>query len=108
MHHHLQWLGLVFGWGMFICGTQIFTVTITAYTLDSYPNAPGEVACLINFSRIIGGFSVGYFQLDWGLKQGFDVSFGVQSAIVAAAILIIVWLHLYGARLRAKGGPLKV
>lgn len=108
MHHHLHWLGLVFGWGMYICGSQIFTVAITEYALDSYSNASGEVACLINFSRIIGGFSVGYFQLDWGLKEGFDVSFGIQSAVVAAGIVIILCLHIFGARMRAKGGPLRV
>ncbi len=90
--HHLHWVAIVFGWGMYVVGCLIASVAITAYALDSYPTGSGEVSALINFARIIGtaaptflrvtltstgGFSVGYFQLDWGEKNGYDVSFGI-------------------------------
>ena len=108
LQKHLSWVAIVFGWGMYVFGYMIMSVAITAYALDSYPTGPGEVSSLINFARLIGGFSVGYFQLAWGLKSGFDVSFGVQAALVAAAVMIIPVLHIYGPRMRAKGGQLKV
>jgi hypothetical protein len=105
--HLLTWVALAFGWGMYVTGYMIVSVAITAYALDSYPNASGELSAFINFSRIIGGFAVGYFQFDWGLQAGFDVSFGVQAAIVGASVIIIVILHLWGEKIRAKGGALK-
>ena len=60
----------------------------------------------MNFARTIGGFAVGYFQQPWGAKDGFGVSFGIQAAIVAVALGILVCLQIFGARMRAKGGPL--
>jgi hypothetical protein len=73
------------------------------------------------------GFSVGYYQMSWGEKAGFNVSFGsesrsplianvgtqltlshlaVQAAIVAGATILVAILILTGARLRQLGGPL--
>jgi hypothetical protein len=57
--HHLHWAAIVMGWGMFVFGYMVASVAIQAYVLDSYPTASGEVASLINFARLIGGFSVG-------------------------------------------------
>lgn len=54
---------------------------------------------------MIAGFAVGYYQMPWGLKSGFDLSFGIQAIIVAAAMIIIVILQKFGARMRAKAGP---
>jgi len=61
--HHLHWAVIVIGWGMFVFGYMVASVAIQAYLLDAYPTASGEMASLINFSRLIGGFSVGYVHL---------------------------------------------
>lgn len=58
--HHLNWAAIVIGWGMYVFGCMIASVAITAYALDSYPTASGEVSSLINLFRLLGGFSVGY------------------------------------------------
>lgn len=108
LKHVLSWVALAFGWGMYVAGIMIVSVAITAYALDSYPNAPGELSAFVNFARIIGGFAVGYFQLEWGVRSGFDVSFGVQAAVVGASSIIIVVLHVWGEKIRAKGGSLNV
>ena len=108
LQRHLVWVALVFGWGMYVFGYMIMSVAITAYALDSYPTGSGEVSSLINLARLIGGFSVGYFQLAWGLKSGFDISFGIQAALVVVAVMIIPVLHMFGPRMRAKGGPLEI
>ncbi|EXJ75011.1 uncharacterized protein A1O5_01707 [Cladophialophora psammophila CBS 110553] len=107
LRNHWLWVAIVFGWGMMAFGTMLCSVAITAYTLDNYPSASGEVSSLINFARLLGGFSVGYFQLDWGQKSGWDVSFGCQAAVVATATLVIIpTLHIFGAKLRRCGGEL--
>lgn len=104
--NHLHYAAIIMGWGMFVFGCMVASVAITAYALDSYPTGSGEVSGLINLSRIIGGFSVPYFQQPWGLAAGYDVSFGVQAALIAVALVILIGIHIYGARMRAWGGTL--
>ncbi|KAK6543578.1 hypothetical protein TWF694_000322 [Orbilia ellipsospora] len=106
LQDHLHYMSLVMGWGMYVFGVLIASVAITAYALDSYPTAAGEVSGFLNFARTIGGFSVGYFQQPWGAASGYAVSFGIQAAIVAVAIFVLASLHIYGKRMRVWGGPL--
>jgi hypothetical protein len=107
LQHHLHWVGIVFGWGMFQVGVMLVSVATVAYVLDCYPSASGEVSALINLGRVGLGFSVGYFQLQWGLKQGYDVSFGLQAVVIVFAFVLIVTTQLFGARLRAWAGPVR-
>lgn len=62
----------------------------------------------MNFARTIAGFSVGYFQAPWGAATGYDVSFGIQAAIVALATGLLICIQIFGGRWREKGGPLKL
>lgn len=105
---HLNLAAVALGWGMFVFGQMVMTVSLTAYILDAYPTAPGEIASLMNASRILSGFSVGYFQLGWGQSVGWAASFGTQAGISAASLTIIIVLNIWGEKLRAKGGPLKI
>ena len=105
LQHHLPVVAIVFGWGMNTVGALLTSVATLAYVLDCYPTASGEVSALINLGRVALGFAVGYFQQQWGMKQGFDVSFGLQAVIVVAAYLICIAIQVYGARLRAWAGP---
>ncbi|KAF4548075.1 Polyamine transporter-like protein 1 [Elsinoe fawcettii] len=91
---------IVFGWGMFAFGVMTMSVAATAYTIDSYPSVPAELGGWLNFSRTLGGFSVGYFQSPWVAAVGAGASFGTQAAIVAFAAVPIVVAHVYGHRLR--------
>lgn len=106
LEHHLNVGLIVVGWGLYVVGVMIASVAITAYALDYLPSASGEVSALVNLARTMSGFSVGYFQLQWGETAGFDVSFGIQAAIVAVAALLVVVLIVFGERLRKLGGPL--
>lgn len=108
LQHQLPYVGIIFGWGMHATGFMLVSVAIYAYLLDCYPSASGEVSALVNGGRAIAGFSIGYFQLAWGLKQGFDVSFGLQAVISFAAVVLIALTHIYGARIRHWSGPVKV
>ncbi|OBT75528.1 hypothetical protein VF21_04896 [Pseudogymnoascus sp. 05NY08] len=103
LQRHLGVAAVIMGWGMFQFGIMTESVAITSYAIDSFSAAPGEVAVFINFMRVIGGFSVGYFQQPWGLAIGFDVSFGIQAAIVAFTLVPLGLAHRYGKVLRRKG-----
>lgn len=104
---HLHYAVVIVGWGMFVFGVMTTSVAVTTYAIDAYPTAPGEVSGLINFMRVIGGFSVAYFQQPWGEKVGFEASFGTQAAIVAFSLVPIGLLHRYGKNLRFKGYEIK-
>ncbi|GAA5829768.1 hypothetical protein JCM11251_007873 [Rhodosporidiobolus azoricus] len=97
---------IIMGWGMYVVGVMIASVAVTAYLLDVFPSASGEVSAAVNLARTMAGFSVGYFQLRWAESAGFDVSFGIQSAIVGGATILVFCLWFFGERLRKLGGPL--
>ncbi|KAF8464913.1 major facilitator superfamily domain-containing protein [Kalaharituber pfeilii] len=107
LHRHLHWSALVMGWGMYVFGVMAASVGVTAYTLDCYPNASGEVGGYINFARAAGGFIVGYFQMPWGMKVGYDVSFGTQAGIVTAAVILLIIIQRFGRIWREKGGQVE-
>jgi hypothetical protein len=105
--HQLPWIALAFGWGMYLFGAMVASVSTTAYALDCYPTSPGEIAAFINLARVLGGFSVGYFQLPWGQAVGYDVAFGTQAGIISFAVGVLVVIHIYGPRLRKWGGAVE-
>ncbi|CAO1605759.1 hypothetical protein XANCAGTX0491_009265 [Xanthoria calcicola] len=91
--------------GLFVFGIMIVTTAINAYVLDSYPEAPGEVSAWINAGRTVGGFIVTYFEIEWAEAEGTQRSLGVQAAVVAAAVLlIIVPLQFWGMQMRKRQG----
>lgn len=103
----LHYSAIVVGWGMYVFGLMLASVAITTYALDSYPTRSGEVSCFLNFARVGGGFTVGYFQQSWGSRDGYGVSFGIQAMLVGLAFVILICLHRFGATMRAKGGEVK-
>lgn len=94
------------GWGLYVFGIMITTVSITAYGLDSYPNGSGEIAAWINMARTAGGFIVSYFQIKWADAMGPKGSFGVQAGVIAGASIIPVCLMIWGKTLRDRSGAL--
>lgn len=105
--HKWNGAGVIFGWGMDVFGVLITSVATIAFALDCYPSASGEVSALINLARVGAGFSVPYFIEGWTEKQGYALSFGLQAVVVVAMFSIVVLLQIYGARLRAWGGPVR-
>jgi len=102
LERHLPVVAVVFGWGMSSFGIMLNSVATQAYALDSYPTAPAELAGWIQFARVIGGFSVGYYQQSWGLKVGYGASFGTQAAIVGFSLLFVAAAHVWGHKLRRR------
>ena len=93
------------GWGLYVFGTMIVTVAVNSYVLDGYPEASGEVAAWVNFGRILGGFIVSYFMVEWAEKQGTIRQFGTMCGIVGAAFFIVLGLQVWGKRMRIWAGP---
>ncbi|GAA5908930.1 hypothetical protein JCM6882_004947 [Rhodosporidiobolus microsporus] len=106
LQRQLSVAAVIMGWGMYVVGVMIASVAVTAYLLDVFPSASGEVSAAVNLARTMSGFSVGYYQLQWSERDGFDVAFGIQSAIVGIATLLVLALWFFGERLRKLGGPL--
>ncbi|KAF1983262.1 MFS general substrate transporter [Aulographum hederae CBS 113979] len=93
-------------WGLYVFGTMITTVGITAYNLDSYPEGSGEVAAWLNMSRILGGFIISYFQVKWAESRGTIHSFGTQAAVCGGVFVLVIFLQMFGEKIRRRSGPL--
>lgn len=104
--HTWSWWVLAVGWAMHNFATIVTTSAVGAYLLDAYPEAGGECAAWLNFARTLGGFIVGYIQINWAAQAGTQTEYGIQSAIMGAAFFIIVFLQFYGKKLRHAQGPL--
>jgi hypothetical protein len=91
------------GWGIAEVAIMVNTVAIcefpdlhpvfcedqTSYALDTYTNAcfpkhQGEISALLNLARVLGGFSVAYFQVPWAIKHGALQTLGCEAAYVIA------------------------
>ena len=76
---------------------MITTVAITSYNLDCYPEGSGEVAAWINFARTTGKYIFTTHNL---IKL-------IQAAICFFAYLLIIFMQLYGKKMRERAGPLR-
>ncbi|KAF9459116.1 MFS general substrate transporter [Collybia nuda] len=100
---HLSIGALIMGWGIAELAIMINTVAVYAYLNDCFPKHQGEVSALINLCRVIGGFSVAYFQVPWAAKHGALQTFGVESAIVTGLFLLFIpWLQVKGRSIRER------
>ncbi|KAK3313082.1 hypothetical protein B0H66DRAFT_632104 [Apodospora peruviana] len=61
--HHLHWTALAFGWAMLCFCTFANMTAISAYLLDCLPQHAALTGAWLTFWRVIGGFSVIYFQI---------------------------------------------
>ena len=59
IQQHLDLWILIVGWGMHNMATILTTSAVSAYLIDVYPEASGESAAWLNFSRTLAGFVIG-------------------------------------------------
>lgn len=103
-----HWIALCLGWGLYVVGIMTTTTAISAYNLDSYPEASGELSAIVNMARLLGGFIVSYFMVDWANAMGTINMYATMAAIVAGSfILLAMPLLIYGHKLRAWASPLE-
>ncbi|KAH9810227.1 major facilitator superfamily domain-containing protein [Melampsora americana] len=91
---------LIFGWGMAQASIMLSTVACLNYANNAF-NYPGEISALLNLARILGGFAVPYFQVEWASSRGALETFGCEAAIVSGLFfLTIPILQIKGKNLR--------
>lgn len=95
------------GWGLYVFGIMITTVSIAAYNLDSYPEGSGEIAAWLNAFRTLAGFIISYFQVKWAAASGTERSFGVQAGICVGVFFLVVACQIWGKKLRMWSGRLR-
>ncbi|KAG1778135.1 major facilitator superfamily domain-containing protein [Suillus placidus] len=79
---HLNKAALILGWGIAEVAVMVNTVAVYAYCNDCFPRRQGEISALLNLARVLGGFSVAYFQVPWATKSGGIQTYGVEAAYV--------------------------
>ncbi|KAG8712617.1 hypothetical protein FRC08_014300 [Ceratobasidium sp. 394] len=75
---------------------QIVT-SIYAYCSDLLPDRQGEISAILNMARVLGGFSVAYYQVPWAERAGSLQVFGVEAAIVVGVTAVIIPVLQFGA-----------
>ena len=93
-------------YGVQVAGIMITTTAVNAYLLDSYPEGSGEMGAWIVFGRVFGGFMATFIEINWVLQAGAIKVFGIQAGITVAAMLIIVFLQVFGKRIRRAQGTM--
>ena len=85
-------------------GVMIVTTAINAYLLDCYPEGSGEVSAWVTASRNWAGFMATYVQIAWVTRIGVAKALGIQAAITFASIFLMIFLQMYGKRMRRWQG----
>lgn len=102
VERHLSWLGLAFGWAMLCFCTLANMVAVSAYLLDCLPRHAALTGAWLNFGRVVGGFSVAYFQMPWVHRNGPALSFGCQAIVIVGAALVVAATQIWGRRWRSR------
>ncbi|KXN86661.1 hypothetical protein AN958_09839 [Leucoagaricus sp. SymC.cos] len=71
---------IVVGWAIAQIAVLVTTVAVYAYCNDCFPQKRGEISALLNLVRILGGFSVAYYQVPWASKNGALQTLGCEAA----------------------------
>jgi len=86
---------------------QIILTPAIAYVVDCYKGQAAQAVQLLNFTRQIMGFTVGFWSLPFGDKVGFQFS-GLTYALVTILFYIpVVIMMRYGERIRMHIGQPK-
>lgn len=89
-----------------VIGIMIATTAVNAFLLDAYPEGSGEMGAWIVFGRVFGGFMATYINIPWVQSTGAAKVFGIQAGITVAALFIIIFLQVFGKRLRKAQGAM--
>ncbi|KAG8526412.1 uncharacterized protein KY384_000005 [Bacidia gigantensis] len=93
-------------WGFYVFGTLIVTASVANYLNKAFPPLAGECGAWLSVSRSVGAFVLG-FVVEGTVKgpgdgqgQGAERMFGVMAGISGVAFVIIMFVMVFGGRLR--------
>ncbi|KAF9564530.1 MFS general substrate transporter [Agrocybe pediades] len=103
LQDHLNVAAVIIGWAVAQLAVLVITVPVYAYCSDCFPHEQGEISGLLNLARILGGFSVSFYEVPWAERNGALQTLGCEAAIVAGCFLLVVpFLQWKGRYLRAR------
>ncbi|KAF8872729.1 MFS general substrate transporter [Infundibulicybe gibba] len=79
LQNHLSIGVVIVGWGIAQIAVVVNTVAVYAYCNDCFPRQQGEISALLNLVRVLGGFSVAYYQVPWAAKHGALQTLGLEA-----------------------------
>jgi len=105
LENRLSWVALAFGWAMLCFCTLACMTAISAYLLDCFPDHAALAAAWINCWRVVGGFAVVYFQMEWVHGSGPATAFGYQAVVIAATTMAVSATQIWGSCWRETYPP---
>ncbi|KAJ7761199.1 MFS general substrate transporter [Mycena maculata] len=105
-NHELKhsYIGATVGMAVTCFAVQMIMTPIIAYCVDCYKPQSAEVVQLLNFARQEMSFTVGFWAIRYGDQVGFQFS-GITYACVSVLFFLpVLWIMIYGDRLRARLG----
>ncbi|KAF2230595.1 MFS general substrate transporter [Viridothelium virens] len=104
--HKTHWIGPAMGVAIASFGLQIVTTIIYAYIADCYKPQSAEIGAVLNFTRQIFSFCVGFYAIQTGQMIGFQDAWIIWACINVATFLPVIILVWKGERWRrALGTP---
>ncbi|KAJ7331045.1 MFS general substrate transporter [Mycena albidolilacea] len=105
-NHELKhsYIGATVGMAVTCFAVQMITTPIIAYCVDCYKPQSAEVVQLLNFARQEMSFTVGFWSIRYGDKVGFQFSGTTYACVSVFFFLPVLWIMIYGERLRARLG----
>jgi len=101
--HHFHLAVVIIGWIIVNISYLMTSVAVYAYCNDCFPGYQGEVSTILNLARMIGAFSVLWYQVPWSSKDGAFQTFGTEAGIVCGLFLLIVPILQYkGSAIREQ------
>jgi MFS family permease len=98
------WISLAVAEVITSIGVQAGTTMTYSYCSDCYKPQAAEVSTIINFSRFVFAFTLGFYALPFGNKDGFGVAWGTLAAINFAVWIPLVVLIWKGESIRGHQG----
>ncbi|KAF7377410.1 MFS general substrate transporter [Mycena sanguinolenta] len=105
-HHELvhSYIGVTVSMALTCFAAQMINTVVIAYCVDCYKPQSAEVIQLLSFARQEMSFTVGFWSIQYGDKIGFQFS-GITYACVSVFFFLpVLWIMIYGERLRARLG----
>ncbi|KAH8816701.1 major facilitator superfamily domain-containing protein [Xylogone sp. PMI_703] len=108
IHKQFHWIVPVIGVGCVGCGLSSIPSVTMPYLLDSY--YPIAIDCLILFNgfKNFVSFGVGFAVFPWIDRDGIIAVFCILAALVAIIDSSVIFIYIFGKRLRAREAQLRI
>ena len=104
VQNRTPWIGLAVGMTVTSIGVQAGTTLTYTYCTDCYKPQAAEVSTMINLSRQIFAFTIGFYALPFGQKEGYGRAWGVFAGINFFTWLPLLFLMWKGEEIRKRQG----